>query len=100
MDKSKRYLTVRVLYPKPDNLDDTLVAVRQVADAASKFGGLVEIGAWMDSANNRIVNISLWESEADAIAATQKMHRSFSAVPWSDWERQPSDNFLGLTRVV
>ncbi len=100
MTESERYLTVRVLYPKPEHVDDTLAAVAKVSAAARKFEGLVEIGAWLDKANDRIVNISLWESQELARQATARMHPMFADIPWSEWERRPAENYLGLTRVV
>ncbi len=95
-----RYLTIRVLYPKPEHRDDVLVAVKKVSDAAREFRGLVDVGAWLDNENDRIVNISLWESPDDAAKARANMHRGFADIPWSSWERQPAENFLNLTRVV
>ena len=95
-----RYLTIRIQYPKPGHADDILAAVKKVADAARKFEGLADIGAWLDQENNRIVNMSLWESEEDAVKARAAMHPMFADIPWSQWERQPAENFLGLTRVV
>jgi hypothetical protein len=88
------------LYPKPQNVDDVLAAVGSVSEAAHKFEGLVEIGAWLDKENDRIVNISLWESREHAMKATAAMHPTFANIPWSEWERKPAENFLGLTRVV
>jgi hypothetical protein len=99
-DKLSRYLTVRVLYPKPGSTEDILKAVEKVTVAARNFKGLVEIGAWLDKENDRIVNISLWESEEQAIQATREMHPMFANIPWTDWERKPAENFLGLTRVI
>ena len=96
----KNYLTVRVLYPLPDHVDDVLSAVKKVSEEARKHEGLIEIGAWLDKEKNRIVNISLWESEERAIEATKKMHPKFANIPWNEWERQPAENFLGLRRVV
>ncbi len=95
-----RYLTVRVLYPKPGKTEDILNAVKRVSAAARQHEGLVEIGAWLDKDNNRIVNISLWESRGLAMKATAAMHAQFADIPWSEWERQPAENYLGLTRVV
>lgn len=95
-----RYLTIRILHPKPENTDDVLSAVRRVSEAARKYEGLVEIGAWLDKENERIVNISLWESKEQAMKATKEMHPMFADIPWSEWERRPAENFLGLTRVV
>ena len=95
-----RYLTIRILYPKPENTDDVLSAVSMVSEAARKYEGLVEIGAWLDKENERIVNISLWESKEQAMKATKEMHPMFADIPWSEWECRPAENFLGLTRVV
>ena len=95
-----RYLTIRILYPKSEHTDDILAAVKRVSGAARKFEGLVEIGAWLDKENDRIVNISLWESKEHALKATGEMHPMFADIPWSKWERQPAENLLGLVRVV
>jgi len=97
---SARYLTIRILYPKPENTDDIMGVVKKVSEAARKFEGLVEIGAWLDKENDRIVNISLWESQEYAMKATKEMHPLFADVPWSQWERRPAEYFLGLRRVV
>ena len=95
-----RYLTIRILYPKPENADDILSAIGRVSEAARKYEGLVEIGAWLDKENERIVSISLWESREHAMKATTTTHTMFAEIPWSEWERQPAENFLGLTRVI
>ncbi len=99
-DESGRYLTIRILYPKPEHNDDVLAAVKRVSDAARKFEGLVEIGAWLDKGHNRIVNLSLWESKEQALKATAEMHPMFAGLPWSEWERKPAENFLDLFRVI
>ncbi len=97
---SSRYLTIRVLYPKAGSSQDILTAVKNVAEEARKFEGLVEIGAWLDSTNDRIVNMTLWESKEHAMKATAEMHPKFRNIPWSDWERKPAENYLGLRRLV
>lgn len=99
-DGSTRYLTIRILYPKSEHRDRILEAVKKVSDVARKFEGLVDIGAWLDKENDRIVNISLWESQEDAMKATGEMHPKFADIPWTEWERKPAENFLGLTRVA
>ncbi len=100
MTNSDRYLTVRILYPKDGQTDAILSAVGKVAAAARRFDGLVEIGAWLDGENDRIVSISLWESKEQAMKATTEMHSQFADIPWAEWERQPAENYLGLTRAV
>ncbi len=100
MTDSDRYLTVRILYPRAGHSDDIVAAVGKVAAAARRFDGLVEIGAWLDGENDRIVSISLWESKEQATQATMEMHSQFADIPWAEWERQPAENYLGLTRAV
>lgn len=100
MTDSQRYLTVRILFPKAGCIDDILSAVGKVADAARRFDGLVEIGAWLDEKNDRIVSISLWESKEQAMRATTEMHAQFADIPWAEWERKPAENYLDLNRVV
>jgi len=99
-DRLRRYLTIRILYPSPGHKDDILEAVKRVSAAAGKFEGLVEIGAWLDEQNDRLVNISLWESKEQAMRATAEMHPLFADIPWVEWERRPAENFLGLVRVA
>ena len=99
-DRSSRYLTIRFLYPRPEHRDDIFTAVKNIAEAAQKYDGLVEIGAWVDRANDRIINLTLWESRELAMKATAEMHPKFANIPWNEWERKPAENFLGLTRVV
>ena len=97
---ASRYLTIRVLYPISEHKEDILNAVKRISDEARKHEGLIEIGAWLDEEHARIVNMSLWESREEADKATQEMHKKFKDIPWNRWERQPDENFLGLTRVV
>jgi quinol monooxygenase YgiN len=83
-----------------EHTEDILSAVRQISEEARKHEGLIEIGAWLDKEHDRIVNISLWESQEQASKATKEMHTKFGDIPWNQWERRPAENFLGLTRVV
>ena len=100
MAVQRRHLTIRILYPKTENIEDILSAVKRVSQAARQFEGLVEIGAWLDKENERIVNMPLWESREDAMKATRQRHPMFADIPWSEWERKPAKNYLGLSRVV
>ena len=95
-----RYLTIRIQYPKPENTKDILTAVEKVAETARQYQIIPRIGAWIDKEKNRIVSITLWESEEHAVRARAAMHMAFKNIPWSKWERQPSENFLNLTRVI
>ena len=100
MENAERYLTIRMLYPKPEHTDDIMAAVKRVSEAARKYEGLVEIDAWLDKENDCIVNMSLWESKEQAMKATAEMHPMFADIPWSKWERKTAENFLNLSRIV
>lgn len=100
VERRPNYLTIRLLYPKPEHRDDILAAIRKVSEAAHKFNGLVDVGAWLDKENDRIVNVSLWESRDDAEKARTSMHSAFADIPWNSWERRSAENLLDLTRVI
>jgi hypothetical protein len=89
IDTAKRYLTIRILYPRSQYVSDILSAIKKVSETAHNFKGLVEIGAWMDKENERIVSISLWETKENAMEATKAMHPMFGNIPWNVWERKP-----------
>lgn len=95
-----RYLTVGIHYPKPEHLEDILAVTRKVAEKAKEYEGLVDAGSWFDKESNRLIMMSLWESEECGAKARGALRPIIAAAPWSEWERQPSDNFLGLTRMV
>ncbi len=95
-----RYLTIRIHYPSEGHRDDILGVVRRVAEAARKHEGAVDIGAWLDADNDRIIVMSLWESQENAAATAAELHPLVAGVPWEEWERQPSENLLNLVRAV
>ncbi len=95
-----RYLTIGIHYPKPEHFEDIISVTKKVAEGAKKCEGLVDAGGWVDKENNRLIMMSLWESEEHAIKSRGALRPIIMEVPWSEWERQPSDNFLGLTRIV
>ena len=95
-----RYLTIGIHYPKTEHMDDILAVTKKVAEEAKKCEGLVDAGSWLDKENNRLVMMSLWESEEHAVNGRGALRPIIMGAPWSEWERQPSDNFLGLTRIV
>jgi len=100
MSNLERYLTIRILYPKPEHLDDVLSAVKRISEKARQFDGLIEIGAWLDKDRERVVNVTLWETKERAAKATKEMHPLFADIPWEAWERAPVENYLTLQRVV
>ena len=97
---SDRYLTTWILYSNPESTEQILNAIGKVSETARKFEGLVEIGAWLDKENERIINISIWETKELAAKATAEIHPQFANVPWAQGERQPAQNLLGLKSVV
>jgi heme-degrading monooxygenase HmoA len=95
-----RYLTIGIHFPKPEHLKDIIAVAKKVADEAKKCEGLVDAGSWYDKENDRLVMMSLWESQEHAVNAGSALRPLIMSAPWSDWERQPSDNFLGLSRIA
>lgn len=95
-----RYLTIGIHYPKAEHEGDIIGVARRVAEEARKCEGLVDAGSWIDKQNSRIVMMSLWESEEHAAAARGALRPIIMEAPWGQWERQPSDNFLSLERIV
>ena len=74
-----KYLTVGIHYPKPEHMEDIVTAIKKVAEVALKCEGLVETGSWLDKENNRLVLMSLWESEEHARAWDEKLEPVLSA---------------------
>lgn len=95
-----RYFTLGIHYPKPEHLDDILAVARKVGEEARKCEGIVDAGAWLDKAGDRILMMSLWESEEFAAKARPMLRPLIAEAPWSRWERQPSENFLDLSRAA
>ena len=95
-----KYLTLGIHYPKPEHTDDILAVVKKVADVALALPGIIETGAWLDNEQERIVMMSLWESEEHATKARETLRPLIMQSPWGEWERKPSENFLNLVRRV
>ncbi len=94
-----RYLTIRIHYPSDGHRDDILGVVRRVRQAALRHDGVVEVGAWLDEEGDRIVVMSLWESQEAAAATATELH-PLADVPWDEWQRRPAENLLNLVRAV
>jgi quinol monooxygenase YgiN len=94
------YLTLGIHYPKPEHLQDILDVAKQVAEVAGQQKGLIDAGAWLDKAHDRVIMMSLWDSAESASAARPSISPLIMQHPWSEWERQPSDNMLGMERVA
>ena len=95
-----KYFTLGIHYPKLEHKEDILGAIKKVADIARTLPGLIESGAWYDEAGDRIIMMSLWESEEIALKASGTLRPLIMQSPWAEWERKPSESFLGLKQVV
>lgn len=94
------YLTLGLHYPKPNHLNDVLEKAAEVSAVAMQQNGVVDAGAWLDEANQRVVMMSLWVSEAAAFAARPALRPLVMDAPWSEWETLSADNLLQLVRRV
>ena len=95
-----KYFTLGIHYQKPEHKEDILGAIKKVADVARALSGLIDTGAWFDKEGDRIIMMSLWESEELALKASQTLRPLIMQSPWTEWERKPSESFLGLKQVV
>ncbi len=95
-----KYLTLGIHYPKLEHKENILEALEKVAGIARTLPGLIETGAWHDQSEDRNIMFSLWESEEKALEASKTLRPLIMQFPWAEWERKPSDNFLGLKQIV
>lgn len=68
-----KYLTLAIHYPKPENRNDILRAMQQLALEAQKMPGLIEMSPWIDEKTNKIIAKSLWQSKEEWLACWQKL---------------------------
>ena len=94
------YITIGIHYPKQEHKDDIINAVKKVATQARNCEGLIDTGALVDDKNDRIILFSLWGSIEAALEASKILRPMIAEFPFSEWERQPSDNMVGLKRVI
>lgn len=95
-----KYLTLGIHHPKQEHKQDLLDATQKIAEQARKLDGLVDTGAWLDEATGRVIMMSLWESEAAAMTARPVLGPLVKNFPFSDWENQPAEQLVNLTRAV
>ena len=94
------YITIGIHYPKQEHKDNIINAVKKVAAQARNCKGLIDTGALVDDKNDRIILFSLWENGDAALEASKILRPMITEFPFSEWEREPSDNMVGLQRVV
>ena len=87
-------------YPKLEYKEDIFGAIKKVAYVARALSGLIHTGEWFDKEGDRIIMMSLWESEELAFNASQTLRPLITQYPWTEWERKPGESFLGLKQVV
>jgi Antibiotic biosynthesis monooxygenase len=95
-----KYLTLGIHHPKQGHTQDLLDATQKIAEQARKLDGLVDTGAWLDEATGRVIMMSLWESEAAAMRARPVLGPLVKDFPFSEWESQPAEQLVNLTRAV
>jgi hypothetical protein len=89
-----RYLSFAVHYPKSDHVADLLKAMYRLADAANSGEEPerpLQIAAFHDEANERILAVSIWPSQQAFQAAAQRMLPVIASTPFDDWERSPRE---------
>lgn len=95
-----KYMTLGIHYPKQEHKQDLLYATQKIAQQARKPDGLVDTGAWLDEATGRVIMMSLWDSEAAATKARPVLGPLVKDLSFSDWESQPAEQLINLTRAV
>lgn len=94
------YLTLGIHYPKSGHTEDLLQATKKIAEVPRTQQGLVDTGAWLDKDHDRVIVLSLRESEAAARAARPILAPLVMELPFDQWDRQPAERMINLTRVV
>ncbi len=95
-----KHLTLGIHFPKDGNQKNILDAAEKVTLVARTCDGLIDAGVSLDEKNERIIMFSLWENTEVAIQASKILRPIIAEIPFSDWERQPSDNMVELKRIV
>lgn len=94
------HLTLGIYYPKPECRQDFLDGCQKVAEVARLQPGLLDTGAWYDPEEERIIILSLWESEEAAMAARPDIDQIVAAFPFATWGRKPPERMPDLMRAV
>lgn len=94
------YLTLGIHYPKTEHREDIVEAVKKISITARSCKGLIDAGLLLDEKNDRIIMFSLWQDSEVAVEASKILRPMITEFPFSEWERQPSDNMVGLQRLI
>ncbi len=94
-----RYLSVAMHYPKPEHVDDLLGVMKRLGEALQTVPGLLDASAWKESANDRLVALSTWESRQACLIARSGIGEAIKDVPFDKWEAKPRES-INLDEVV
>lgn len=85
-----RYLFMAYHHPKPEYRSDLLRWIQRVGAALRSQPGLVELVDFDDPANDRIIAISIWESEEHFQRGRDNAFASLGEeAPYDLWETRP-----------
>lgn len=56
------YIFMAVHYPVPGTSDEVYARMTGMAESMGETPGLIEIGPWLDTAGQRVIGLSRWES--------------------------------------
>ena len=76
-----KHFTLGIHYPKPEHKENILGAIKKVADVARALYRFIDTGAWFDKEGDRIIMMSLWESEELALKASQALRPLIMQLP-------------------
>jgi heme-degrading monooxygenase HmoA len=88
-----RFLFMAFHYPKPEYRDDLLRAMRHFGAALEAQAGLLQLADFDDSANDRLVALSLWESAEHFRAGRANAADALSDANFDLWETRPTEVF-------
>jgi hypothetical protein len=85
------FLYLAIHYPKKEHRQELLGAMHQLDKALGDAAGLQVIGAWADVMSDRILAISIWESQQAFQDALGKFSTGVTGVPFDQWEERPRE---------
>ena len=86
-----RHLVIH--HPKPEYVDEVLASMGRAAAAGQGVPGLVEMGPWRSTVDDRLIGFALWESEAAYAAGRDRVFAVVADDPFDVWLARPSEAF-------
>ena len=87
------FIHLAVHYPKPEYAGALLASMLRVGEAARGAPGLIEIGAWRDERDGRLIGLARWETQEAFQAAVGRIFAVVEDDPFDLWSQQPPDVF-------